>query len=174
MEIHELQNELDETVDTMAADLAKTIQEDYPALSDEDAVSAARLHIGLQITLPGADAKKAASVYDGAIEIISRAGFGWAARYTEAFVARFRPSYDSALAIGVDPAPVIAAAAQIDLKEARVIVRTFKKMDKAQPVSTGANSGPAPADEDDNGAPVAPDSQGDPFNTDSDRVTVNA
>jgi hypothetical protein len=147
MELHELQPELEETVDTMASDLAKQLQEKYPTLSYEDAVSAARLDIALRvIVLPGADEKTIAQVHDALIENLTGAGVEWASRYTEAFIGRFRPAYDSAIEAGVAPAPVIAAMGKISLTEARGVVRAFKKADKsnADSTSTPADS-PAPA-----------------------------
>jgi len=140
MEKHELQDELTETVDQMSTDQAKLVQEKYPSLSDEDAASAARLQIGLQVIMPGADEKKVAEAHNALIEALSRTGFAWADRYTQAHIATFRPAYDSALAADVAPAPVIAAMGKVSLAEARVIVRAFKKADKEKVDTSDADA----------------------------------
>ncbi|MFF9879988.1 hypothetical protein, partial [Staphylococcus pasteuri] len=68
----------------------------------------------------------------------------WAENYRATLAKTYRPAYDSALAAGVEPAPVIAANCKISLKEARALARAFKKEDSNPTSDTGSVENPTP------------------------------
>lgn len=143
MEIHEMQGELTEIADTMVGDLAKQIQEKHPDITYGAAAGVARLDVGLTLVFPEVDHALAQRVRAVVLDRLVKEGVDWAVNYhTVVIEAQYRPSYDSAIEAGVDPATVIAANCKIPLKEARAVARAFKKEDEEKPSEVGPATAP--------------------------------
>lgn len=131
---------LNETIQEAAADLI----EKHPDLTYGAASGASRIDLALQVMFPGGDPKKMQNIRALILGQLVKDKVDWAENYRTTLAKTYRPAYDSALAAGVEPAPVIAANCKISLKEARALARTFKKEDSNSAPDAGSVENSAP------------------------------
>lgn len=129
MQTFEMDTDINDLLNETVQEAAANLIEKHPDLTHEAASGASRLDLALQVMFPGGDPKKAQNIRALILGQLVKDKVDWAENYRATLAKTYRPAYDSALAAGVEPAPVIAANCKISLKEARALARAFKKED---------------------------------------------